>query len=137
MRRQPAGTSLAGNGQRALETEPGAWRQRWCDGPLAAARAVGDVMRRLVERRPPELVAAGVARHPQMPHTPAPLTFVLRRGAQARLPADLRHPGPQPVAERAAMRLVIEHRYRHPMVMPHRAIFSPAGDVRAMTAARS
>jgi hypothetical protein len=88
-------------------------------------------MRRLVERRPPELVAAGVARHPQMPHPPAPLIFFLRRGAQARMPPDLRHPGPQPVAERAAMRLVIEHRYRHKMLMPHGTIFSHAGDIRA------
>jgi hypothetical protein len=81
--------------------------------PLAAALAVVDVMRRLEECRPPELVAAGVARHPQMPHAPAPLVLLLRRGAQARLPPDLRHSRPQPVAEWAAIRLVIEHRYRH------------------------
>jgi hypothetical protein len=107
--------------------------------PLVAVAAlvVVDVMRRLVERRPPELVAAGVARHPQMPHAPAALVFFLRRGAQARPPPDLRHSGPQPVAEWAAMRLVIEHRYRHKMLMPHGTTFSRAGDARATPAAYS
>jgi len=87
--------------------------------PLAFALAEVDVMRRLVERRPPEFVAAGVARHPKVPHTPAPLVFLQRRRAQARLPPDLRLSRPQPVTERAAMRLMIEHRYRHKMLMPH------------------
>ena len=109
-----AGTSLAVNGQRALKTDnPNAGNCVREISPLAAALAVVDVMRRLEECRPPELVAAGVARHPQMPHAPAPLVLLLRRGAQARLPPDLRHSGPQPVAEWAAIRLVIEHRYRH------------------------
>jgi hypothetical protein len=76
------------------------------------------VMRRLIERRPPKLVATGVARHPEVPHAAAPFVFFPRRGAEARLPPNLRQAGPQPMAERAAMRLVIEHRYGHQMIMP-------------------
>ncbi len=42
-----------------------------------------------------------------------PLGHLLRCGADARLPPDLRHAGPQRVTERAALRLVIEHGYGH------------------------
>ena len=48
-----------------------------------------------------------------MPHAAAPLSRFLRRRADAGLPPDLRHAGPQLVTERAALRLVIEHGYGH------------------------
>ena len=72
-----------------------------------------DVMRRLVEHRVPELVVAGVTRHPEVPHAPTALGSFTGCRADAGFPPYLRHAGPQLVTERAALRLVIEHGYGH------------------------
>lgn len=85
-----------------------------------------DVVRRLVERRLPELVVAGVAEHQEVPHAPATLGCLPRRCADAGFPANLSHTGPQLMSERAVLRLVIEQRYRHKMIMPGLASFSHA-----------
>ena len=72
-----------------------------------------DVMRRLVEHRVPELVVAGVTRHPGCP-MPRPRSAASRGcRADAGFPPYLRYAGPQLVTERAALRLVIEHGYGH------------------------
>jgi hypothetical protein len=78
-------------------------------------------MRRLVERRIPELLVAGLARHPHVPHAPAVLGSLPGRRADAGFPADPRHARPQRMTERAAFWLVFENRYRHGTVMPRRA----------------
>jgi hypothetical protein len=75
-------------------------------------------MRRLVERGVPELLMTGLTGDPDVPHAPASLGSLPGRPADAGLPTDLGHPGPQLVTERAAFRLVFENRYRHRMVMP-------------------
>jgi hypothetical protein len=103
----------------ARSAEPGT-------GLAAAARsaepgtglAAPDVVRRLVERRVPELDAAGLAGHQQVPHAPAAFGSLLRRSADAGFPADPGLAGPQRVAERAALRLVLEQGHRHEMIMP-------------------
>jgi len=68
-----------------------------------------DIVRRLVKRRLPELIVTGVTWHPEVPHAAAPFGRLLRHRADAGLPPDLRHTGPQRVTEWAALRLVIEH----------------------------
>jgi hypothetical protein len=85
-----------------------------------------DVVRRLVEGHLQELVVARVARHPEVPHAPAARVCFLRRCTDAGFPPDLRHAGPQLMTERAVLRLVIEQRYRHKMIMPTPSIFSRA-----------
>ena len=72
-----------------------------------------DVMRRLVEHRVPELVVAGVTRHPEVPHAPTTLGSFTGCHADTGFPPDLRHARPQPMTERATLRLVIEHGYGH------------------------
>ena len=67
-------------------------------------------MRGLVERRVPELLVAGLARHPHMAHAPATLGTFPGWRADTGLPADARHAGPQPVTERASFWLVFENR---------------------------
>jgi hypothetical protein len=83
-----------------------------------------NVVRRLVEGRLPKLVVAGVTEHHEVPHALATLVCFPGRRAEAGFPPDLRHSGPQLVAEWAALRLVIEQRYRQKMIMPRPAIFS-------------
>jgi len=77
-----------------------------------------DVVRRFVECRVPQRGMARLAGHPQMPHAPSPLGSLQRCRADAGLPADARQAGPQRVAERAALGLVLEHGHRHEMIMP-------------------
>ena len=79
-----------------------------------------NVVRRLVERRLPELVTAGVAEDQEVPNAPAMLSCFPCRPADAGFPPDLWHAGPQLVTERAVLRLVIEQRYRHKMICPAR-----------------
>jgi hypothetical protein len=71
------------------------------------------VVRRLEEHRLPELVAAAAAGDQDVPHAAAPAGSFAGRPAQARFPAHLRPAGPQLVTERAAFRLVLEHRDGH------------------------
>jgi hypothetical protein len=80
--------------------------------------AAPDVVRRLVERRIPELSVAGLAGHQQVPHAPAALGSLLRRRADTGFPADPGLARPQRMAERAALRLVLEEGHRHEMIMP-------------------
>jgi Flp pilus assembly protein TadD len=77
-----------------------------------------DVVRRFVERRVPELGMARLAGDPQMPHAPAALGSFLRRRADTGLPADSRPARPQRVAERAALRFVLEQGHRHETILP-------------------
>jgi hypothetical protein len=85
-----------------------------------------DVARRLIEPHFPQLVVARVTRHPEVPHAPAAFVCLLRRGADAGFPSDLGYARPQLMIERAVLRLVIEQRYRHKMIMPSLANFSRA-----------
>ena len=71
------------------------------------------VMRRLEEDRLPELVVAAVACDPYVSHTPAAPGSLPGRLADARLPAHLRLSWPQLMAERAALRFVLEQRSGH------------------------
>ena len=84
---------------------------------------VVDVMRRLIKRRLPELAVAGVTGQPQVPHAQAALCCFPCRRAEAGFPPDLCQAGPQLVAERTALRLVIEHGSGHDMIMPGLTIF--------------
>jgi hypothetical protein len=79
--------------------------------------AARDVVRRLVEGRVPALGVAGLAGHQQVPHAPAAFGSFLRRRADAGFPADPGLTRPQRVAERAALRLVLEQGHRHKMIM--------------------
>lgn len=83
-----------------------------------------DVVRRLIEGHLPELVVARATRHPQVPHAPAAGVCFLRC-TDAGFPADVRHAGPQLMTERAVLRLVIEQRYRHKLIMPNPADLQP------------
>jgi hypothetical protein len=85
-----------------------------------------DVVQRLVERRLPELVMAGITEHQEVSHAPATLGCLPRRCTDAGFPADLGHAGPQLMAKRAVLLLVIEQRYRHKMIMPRLTSFSRA-----------
>ena len=59
------------------------------------------------------------AQDPEVAHTAAPLGAFLRRGAQARFPANaLRHSPRQRVTERALLRTVGKQGNAHPMIMP-------------------
>ena len=80
---------------------------------LGARRAVPDVMRRLVERGLPELIVAGTAGHPDVPHAAAAFGSLPGCRADAGLPAHLGPAGPQLMTERAILRLVFENRYWH------------------------
>jgi hypothetical protein len=71
------------------------------------------VVRRLEEHRLPELVVTPVALDPDVPHAAAAPGGFPGRLADARLPAHLRPAGPEPVAERAALRLVLEQGNGH------------------------
>jgi hypothetical protein len=71
------------------------------------------VVRRLVERRLPELVVAAVAGDPDVSHAAAAPGRLAGRLADAWRPAHLRLAGPQLVTERAAFRLVLEQRNGH------------------------
>jgi hypothetical protein len=79
-------------------------------GDPAGKRLVPAVVRRLEEHRLPELVVAAVAGDQDVPHAAAAPGSFAGRFTQARFPAHLRLAGPQPVAERAALRLVLEKR---------------------------
>ena len=70
-------------------------------------------MRRLVERGLPELIVAGTAGHPDVPHAAAALGSFPGRRTDAGLPADLGPAGPKLMTERATLRLVFENRYWH------------------------
>jgi hypothetical protein len=85
-----------------------------------------DVMRWLVEHRLPELVMAGITEHQKVPQAPATFGCLPRRGTDAGFPADLSLARPELMAERAVLRLIIEQRYRHKMIMPSLASFSHA-----------
>jgi hypothetical protein len=87
---------------------------------------VFDVVRRLVERRLPELVVACIAEHQEMPHAATALRCLPRRCTDAGFPAYLGHTGPKLVTERAVVWLVIEQRYGHKMTMPGLTSFSHA-----------
>src|ERR1700722_1864835 len=75
--------------------------------------AAPDVVRRLVERRVPELGVAGLAGHLQVPHAPAAFGSFARRRADTGFPADPGLARPQRMAERAVLRLVLEQGHRH------------------------
>src|SRR6202012_5572023 len=70
--------------------------------------AARDVVRRLVERRIPELGVTGLAGHQQVAHAPAAFGSFPRRRADTGFPADPGLARPQRVAERAVLRLVLE-----------------------------
>jgi hypothetical protein len=61
---------------------------------------------------------AGVADHPDVSHTPAALGSLPGRRADAGRPAHLCFAWPELMAERAALRLVLEHADGHRMIMP-------------------
>jgi hypothetical protein len=71
------------------------------------------VVRWLEEHRLPELVVAAVTSDQDVTHATAAAGSFAGRFTQARLPAHLRLAGPQLVTERAALRLVLEHRDGH------------------------
>jgi hypothetical protein len=77
----------------------------------AGERPVPAVVRRLEEHRLPELVMAAVAGDPDVSHAAA--GGFPGRLADARFPAHLRLTGPQLVAERAALWLVLEQGSGH------------------------
>ena len=79
----------------------------------AGQRLVPAVARRLEEHRLPELVVAAVAGNQDVTHTATAPGSVAGRFIRARFPAHLRLAGPQLVTERAALRLVLEHRDGH------------------------
>ena len=80
-------------------------------------------MRRFKEHRPPELVIAGVAGDSHVSHAPAAPGSLACRRAYTRHPAHLALARPQLMAERAALRLVLEHGNGHQMIMPaHRKV---------------
>jgi hypothetical protein len=88
------------------------------DQASASGLLVPDVVRRFVERGVPELLVAGLARHPYMPHAAAKLGSLPRRRADTGFPADSGQAGPQLVTERAALWLVFENRHGHGAIMP-------------------
>ena len=71
------------------------------------------VVRRLVEHGLPELVVAAVAGDPDVSHAAPATGRFPGRLADARGPAHLRLAGPQLMAERAALRLVLEQGNGH------------------------
>src|SRR5690349_17742070 len=71
------------------------------------------VVRRLVEHRLPELVVAGVAHDSHVSHAPAALGPLPCWRADTWRPAHLTLARPQPVPERAALRLVLEQGSGH------------------------
>ncbi len=77
-------------------------------------------MRRLVEHRAPEPVVAGVAGDSHVSHAPAALGGLTCWRADAWSPAHLTVTRPERMAERAALRLVLEHGDGHRMIMPAR-----------------
>src|SRR5579864_4229895 len=85
---------------------------------LRPPRLPPGVMRRFIERGPPGLVVASVARHPEVPHAAAALAGLPRRRADAGPPPHLPHARPQFMAERAVPRLMFEQGYGHMTIMP-------------------
>lgn len=82
-------------------------------GHPAGERPVPAVVRWLVEHCLPELVVAAVALDPDVSHAAAAPGRFPGRLTDARRPAHLRHAGPQLMAERAALRFVLEQRNGH------------------------
>jgi hypothetical protein len=102
-------------------------RLRAGSGYPAAERLVPVAVRRLEEHRLPELVMAAVAGDQDVTHATAALGSFAGRVAQARFPAHLRPSRPQWMTERAALRLVTEHRNGH--LNDHALTSSPASTI--------
>ena len=81
-------------------------------------RRVAGVVRRLEKPGHAPLVPARTAGHGDVTEAAAALVRLEGRAAAAGSPADFRLPGAYVVAERAAPGPVIEHLYRHEVVMP-------------------
>src|SRR5579862_673353 len=85
---------------------------------LRPPRPASGVMRRFVERGPPGLVVASVARHPEVPHAAPALAGLQSGRADAGPPPHLPHARPQLMAERAVPGLMFEQGYGHKTIMP-------------------
>ena len=92
---------------------PAARLRRQGAGRPASQRTMADVVRRLVEHRPPELVVAAIAGDSDVSHTPATLGSLAGGCADAGLPAHLTLTRPELMTVRAALRLVLEQGNGH------------------------
>ena len=89
----------------------------------AGQRTVAEIVRWLEKYGPPQLVMAAVAGDPDVSHPASALGSLACWRADAGLPAHLSLARPERMAERAVLRLVIEHGDGHRMIMPaHRKV---------------
>ena len=93
---------------------------------LETSPVMGDVVRRLVEHRRPQLVMAGSAGDQQMTHAPALRDCLPCWRADAGLPSNgLRPAQRQGVAEGALLRSVLEQGGGHKIIVSDLAALSP------------
>jgi hypothetical protein len=98
--------------------------------PLETDPAMCDVVRRLVERRNPQLVMAASAGDQKMTHAPALRGCFLCWRADAGLPSNgLRSAQRQGVAEGALLGSVLEQGGGHKIILPSLAVLSPKSRV--------
>jgi hypothetical protein len=96
------------------------------DPPLETGPAMHHVVRRLVERRNPQLVMAASVGDQEMTHTPALRGCFPCWRADAGLPSNgLRPARRQGVADGAMLRSALEQRGGHKIILPSLAVVSP------------